>query len=76
LFKKEWYFMHFLPNSYPDPISQLAADHNIPQEVPEILKALLLNIQEVLANNLVGVYLRGCGFMGNCNTTGTLAYSR
>jgi predicted nucleotidyltransferase len=47
------------PGSHPDAISQLASDRTIPKEIPELLKVLLLSIQEVLSDNLVGVYLRG-----------------
>ncbi|HEY0752777.1 MAG TPA: aminoglycoside adenylyltransferase domain-containing protein [Ktedonobacteraceae bacterium] len=49
------------PFAYPYSASfaRLAVDPEIPEEVPELLKDLLVGIQGIFADNLLAIYLRG-----------------
>lgn len=57
--------MHALPNPHADSIFQLASNSSLPKEIPDLLQALLLGVQQVLGDNLVAVYLRGSLAMGD-----------
>lgn len=48
-----------------DMLARLAADPTIPTNIPTLLDALLLGVQQTLGRNLVGLYLRGSLAMGD-----------
>ncbi|EFH82516.1 aminoglycoside adenylyltransferase domain-containing protein [Ktedonobacter racemifer] len=48
-----------------DVLARLKSDPTIPATVPTLLDALLLSIQQMLGQNLVGLYLRGSLAMGD-----------
>ncbi|GHO70071.1 streptomycin 3''-adenylyltransferase [Ktedonobacter sp. SOSP1-52] len=48
-----------------DVLARLTSDPTIPTTIPTLLDALLLGVQQMLGQNLVGLYLRGSLAMGD-----------